>query len=92
METSFHWHRKAERTFRGSNLEIFQLTSSANVSFQIVFLKAASDVYEAQIAVDDVLLTGCELAQAESECEGERPVRCGNGVTSHFSLLTFLTD
>ena len=45
-----------------------------------MFVKKPNAVFSAQIAVDDVMLTGCDLAQPESECQGQRPVRCGNGV------------
>ena len=43
-------------------------------------MKKPNAVFDAQIAVDDVMLTGCELPRPESECEDLRPVRCGNGV------------
>ena len=89
METPFHWNRKAARTIRGYELQLSHLTWT-NFLLQIVFLKAAKDVYEAQIAVDDVLLTGCDLPQAESECQGERPVRCGNGVSCEVSLSSLI--
>ena len=51
-----------------------------DIDLQIVFVKKPNAVFSAQIAVDDVMLTGCDLAQPESECQGQRPVRCGNGV------------
>ena len=51
-----------------------------NVDLQLVFVKKPAAVFSAQIAVDDIMLTGCELPQPESECQGQRPVRCGNGV------------
>ena len=43
-------------------------------------MKKPNAVFDAQIAVDDVMLTGCELPAPESECQDLRPVRCGNGV------------
>ena len=57
-----------------------RLLQTNNTDLQIVFVKKPNAVFSAQIAVDDVMLTGCDLAQPESECQGQRPVRCGNGV------------
>ena len=49
----------------------------------MVFERAASTTYNANVAIDDIALIDCELPRPEDQCGDNKPVRCANNVMKH---------